>query len=218
MKAVINVTIAVEVDHLPLPPGEVSCEAEVLLNALDVHATDDGPWRFYFESELLRHAAEELVRHAIADAGQRLRVLQEDLGQPTVKATGTGTVRLALPDVAPIEQPACATCKHWKFAPQGDWEHPGTGIPLAPDDYESGPSPRSNHGRCSAMQHEFRLEDDPPPTKLLRRSPEEINAIPAVVCDAEEYSAWACTLPTFYCVMHEPRDAVRLPVVQGTGG
>jgi len=89
--------------------------------------------------------------------------------------------------------PTCQNCKHWQRVVATEPHGFGTGLPLAPYDWEN-PAKRSEHGHCTrAVQH-----------KDLRY--EEVATAPVVACDSEDYGAWLATLPTFGCVKYKERS------------
>lgn len=99
------------------------------------------------------------------------------------------------------QERTCATCKHWRYVPaERNWEDPpGTGFPLKPEQsFEDGSLPRSQHGQCDAIQQSRIVVRGRSGRTLLRRSAEELNAMP--------------TLPTFGCVLHEPKAAAEEPL------
>jgi hypothetical protein len=118
------------------------------------------------------------------------------------------------PLIVPLEQPRCGSCKHWARVESRGWNAPTpTGIPVGDRSFhEDGPGPTTLHGRCGRIRHTHR---SPERHKLVRRSDEELSREPAVVCDSDDYSAWICTLASFGCVLHETRNEVHLPIVEG---
>lgn len=86
----------------------------------------------------------------------------------------------------------CATCKHWKrVVPTQPWGY-GTGIPLGSGSFENEP-PRSEHGHCGRIPQVNKLKYPQVPSE------------PAISCDTDYYCSWLCTLPTFGCILHEPK-------------
>lgn len=94
----------------------------------------------------------------------------------------------------------CATCKHWKRVAD-DTFVAGTGIVLwDEEENEEGEQPSTEHGRCARIGHTHDA------TKRDRRPAHELRTEQAVARDVEDYSAWLCTLPTFGCTLHEPKE------------